>query len=94
MIDLSDKAKILKELKSIPGVGIKTAEDFWDLGIYQISDLHNKDPLQMYHDLCRLKQQKLDRCVLYVFRCAVYFAKEKTHDPEKLKWWYWKDHEL
>lgn len=32
-----------------------------------------------------------DRCVLYVFRCAVYYAEQEQHDPEKLKWWYWKD---
>jgi hypothetical protein len=24
-------------------------------------------------------------------RCAVYFAKTKNPDPEKLKWWNWKD---
>jgi hypothetical protein len=29
--------------------------------------------------------------VLYVFRCAVYFANNSTHDPELLKWWNWKD---
>ncbi|NMB56563.1 pathogenicity locus, partial [Candidatus Beckwithbacteria bacterium] len=31
-----------------------------------------------------------DRCLLYVFRCAVYYAKG-GRDPEKLKWWNWKD---
>jgi hypothetical protein len=35
--------------------------------------------------------QHVDRCVLYVFRCAVYFASESKHDPELLKWWNWKD---
>ena len=34
-----------------------------------------------------------DRCELYVFRCAVYYAEHEEHDPEKLKWWYWKDKE-
>ncbi|WP_334292712.1 helix-hairpin-helix domain-containing protein [Parasporobacterium paucivorans] len=29
--------------------------------------------------------------MLYVFRCAVYYANEEAHDPEKLKWWNWKD---
>jgi hypothetical protein len=29
--------------------------------------------------------------MLYVFRCAVYFATEEFHDPELLKWWTWKD---
>ena len=28
--------------------------------------------------------------VLYVFRCAVYFA-SKQHNPELLKWWHWKE---
>ncbi|NQU25233.1 MAG: pathogenicity locus, partial [Candidatus Nealsonbacteria bacterium] len=28
---------------------------------------------------------------LYVFRCAVYFASNATHDAELLKWWNWKD---
>jgi hypothetical protein len=33
----------------------------------------------------------VDRCALYVFRCAVYFASEAKPDPELLKWWNWKD---
>ena len=32
-----------------------------------------------------------DRCVLYVFRCAVYYAEHEERDAEKCKWWYWKD---
>lgn len=33
----------------------------------------------------------MDRCMLYVFRCAVYYASSEQHDPELLKWWNWKD---
>ncbi len=29
--------------------------------------------------------------LLYVFRCAVYYATNKKHDPELLKWWNWKE---
>lgn len=36
----------------------------------------------------------LDSCVLYVYRCAVYFAQTPQPDMEKLKWWYWKDRAL
>ncbi len=36
----------------------------------------------------------LDRCVLYVFRCANYYAAHKRHDPELLKWWNWKDEKM
>ncbi|WP_177734368.1 MULTISPECIES: helix-hairpin-helix domain-containing protein [Flavobacterium] len=34
-----------------------------------------------------------ERCLLYVFRCAVYFAETPMNrqDSEKLKWWNWKD---
>jgi hypothetical protein len=32
--------------------------------------------------------------VLYVFRCAVYYASHEVHDPELLKWWNWKDRAL
>jgi hypothetical protein len=45
----------------------------------------------MYADLCRQRKAAVDRCVLYVFRCAVYFASQTVHDPELLKWWRWKD---
>ena len=36
----------------------------------------------------------MDRCVLYVFRCAVYYARNEEHDPDLLKWWNWKSLEL
>jgi hypothetical protein len=29
--------------------------------------------------------------MLYVMRCAIYFASESKPDPELLKWWNWKD---
>ena len=31
-----------------------------------------------------------DRCLLYTFRCAVYYA-EGGRDKKKLLWWNWKD---
>jgi len=81
----------MNELQRISGVGKKTAEDFLLIGISRIEDLRNKDPEELYDRLCAMKGQKIDRCMLYVFRCAVYFATEKKHEPEKLKWWNWKD---
>ena len=32
-----------------------------------------------------------DRCALYVWRTAVYYAEHESRDAAKLKWWYWKD---
>ncbi|PKN03330.1 pathogenicity locus [Candidatus Dependentiae bacterium HGW-Dependentiae-1] len=83
--------KTLKELQQIPGVGPSIAQDLWELGIRSIHDLKKQNPETMYLQSCALRGQHIDRCLLYVFRCAVYYASEKNHDPELLKWWHWKD---
>ena len=80
-----------QELESIPGVGKAVAADLRGMGYRQVADLKGKDPEAMYEKLCRMQGMKIDRCMLYTFRCAVYFASKKKHDPEKLKWWNWKD---
>ncbi|MFC1553707.1 helix-hairpin-helix domain-containing protein [candidate division KSB1 bacterium] len=85
------KNEILADLQKIPGVGKSISLDLFDLGIRKISDLKNNDPQKLYDRLCFMTGSPVDRCVLYVFRCAVYFASEKEHDPELLKWWNWKD---
>jgi hypothetical protein len=88
------KAKRLdvsKNLQIIPGVGPSLAQDLIRLGIVRVSQLRGADPERMYRDLCALRGKQVDRCVLYVFRCAVYFASHSVHDPERLKWWNWKD---
>jgi hypothetical protein len=80
-----------RNLESIPGVGKSIAQDLRDIGIDRPSCLKNKNPERLYEKLCTLRGQHIDRCMLYVFRCAVYFVNTKEHDPEKLKWWNWKD---
>ena len=81
----------LKELQTIPGVGPSIARDLTDLGYTSVSGLWREDPESMYQRLCELRGTHIDRCVLYVFRCAVYFAGNTGHNPELLKWWNWKD---
>jgi hypothetical protein len=78
-------------LQSIPGIGVSLARDLRDLGFQEPADLRGADPEKMYIDLCELRGQHQDRCVLYVFRCAVYFASTASPDPTLLKWWNWKD---
>lgn len=91
MKKIIDKNASLKEFKCIPGVGKAVAEDLWNLGFRALDDLKNADPEKMYADLCIFQKQHVDRCMLYVFRCAVYFVSTKKHNPELLKWWNWKD---
>jgi hypothetical protein len=81
----------IAELQTIPGVGPSIAADLIDLGYRQPRDLRGADTERMYRDLCDLRGRHIDRCMLYVFRCAVYFASNSVHDPERLKWWNWKD---
>lgn len=80
-----------KSIQNIPGIGPKLAKELVSIGIQKVTDLKNKDPEKLYLKLCAHHGHPVDRCVLYVFRSAVYFASNKIHDPEKLKWWNWKD---
>ena len=79
------------DLQSIPGVGPRLSQALTDLGYLCVSQLQGADPEQMYEQLGVLRGTHIDRCVLYVFRCAVYFSGNSVHDPERLKWWNWKD---
>ena len=92
--DHSTMRTVLKTLQTIPGVGKSIARDLWDLGIRDVPDLRGRSPEALYDELCALQGTQVDRCMLYVFRCAVYFASEETRDPELLKWWNWKDRKL
>ena len=83
--------RALRDLMRIPGVGKSLAADLIKLGYYKVEDLKGEDSQEMYERLCALSGKTQDRCVLYVFRCAVYFAQESHPDPELLKWWNWKD---
>ena len=85
------KEEILRELRLIPGIGTACANDLYLIGIHSISDLRNQNPRHLYEKLNAVTHSNHDICMLYTFRCAVYFASEKKPAQEKLKWWYWKN---
>jgi hypothetical protein len=85
---------MLADLQSIPGVGPKMAQDLIDLGYPTVAKLRRANPQRMYLQLQAIRGKHIDRCVLYVFRCAVYYARNSKHDPKLLKWWNWKDGKL
>lgn len=87
------KLQSIKELTRIPGVGKSIANDLWNIGIRSIADLRGCDPEALYHMSNELAGVKQDRCLLYVFRSAVYYAETPVGEQEtaKLQWWNWKD---
>lgn len=88
---ISAKERALRQLQTIPGIGKSISLDLWNIGIREISDLKGQNPAVLYEKLniyCRMKN---DKCLLYTFRCAVYYATENLHEKEKLNWWFWKD---
>lgn len=88
------KTNAIRELKKIPGVGKTIAQYFVDIGIQSTQDLKGQNPEELYNRLCIHQGKLIDRCMLYVFRCAVYFASTTEPEPELLKWWNWKGGEL
>ena len=82
MIKSKRKLTFSSDLQKIPSIGPSLASDLMDIGYNKVSDLRGEDPEQMYSKLCALRGLHIDRCVLYAFRCAVYFAANYTHNPE------------
>jgi nucleotidyltransferase/DNA polymerase involved in DNA repair len=79
------------DLQTIPGIGKSITEDLCNIGIRSIKDLKGKDPEKLYNKSNRFEGEVQDRCLLYTYRYAVYFAEHKKLDPKKSRWWHWKD---
>jgi nucleotidyltransferase/DNA polymerase involved in DNA repair len=89
--NFSQKELALRELQTIPGVGKSIAHDLYNIGIRKVIDLRRKNPEKLYQLSNRFAGTTQDRCLLYVFRCAVYYAETPKPEKEKLNWWWWKD---
>ena len=82
------------ELQSIPSIGPSLARDLRALGVRRVADLRRRNPERMYDRLSLLRGERQDPCVLYSFRCAVYYARTARPTARLLKWWNWKDRRL
>jgi hypothetical protein len=82
-----EKQAMLRDLCTIPGVGKSISLDLWNLGIRSVNGLKNKNPETLYRKHCIQVGRPVDRCLLYVFRCAVYYASNQKHNPKLLLWW-------
>ena len=90
---MSTKQLSTRSLEQIPGVGEAIARHLHGIGISSASQLKGKSPEKLYQKLCDFQAAPVDRCMLYVLRCAVYYVSNAERDPELLKWWNWKDEE-
>jgi hypothetical protein len=79
------------ELQEIPGIGKTIATNLARINITKPSDFKGEDPEILFEKWCVAAKDPsdTDKCVLYLFREAVYYA-NGGRDPEKLKWWNWK----
>lgn len=84
----------LKDIQRAPGIGKSLAADLYAIGIRSLDDLKTKNPQKLYEESNKLALVVQDPCVLYAFRCAVYFARTPKPEPELTKWWNWKDRTL
>ncbi len=81
---------MVSPLRQIPGVGRETETDLRALGVEEVEQLVGLDPDALFSRLAHHQGGYTDRCNLYVYRCAIYYA-EGGRDPDLLKWWKWKD---
>ena len=81
----------MSELTEIPGIGKVVSTKLARIEITKVEDFVGQDAEELYEKWCVSAQDPydVDRCVLYVFREAVYYA-NGGREPEKLKWWNWK----
>ena len=86
-----NKQAILRDLQKIPGVGKSISEDLFTIDIHSVKELRGKNPENLYRELCKKQGVQIDRCMLYVLRCAVYYASHEKPKKESLLWWNWKD---
>jgi nucleotidyltransferase/DNA polymerase involved in DNA repair len=91
LVHLDVHQRALRELQTIPSIGPSLAQDLYSLGIRRVADLKRRNPETLYRQLEKLTGSHQDRCVLYTFRCATYYAKTAKPEPELLKWWNWMD---
>lgn len=83
----------LKDFLRIPGVGKTIAKDLMHLGFKSVAELKGQHAETLYVLHNDLRGEVQDICMLYTFRCAIYFAETppSKQEKEKLKWWYWMD---
>jgi hypothetical protein len=82
----------MADLTKIPGIGKNMEQHLIRAGYPNIKFLKGADPNEVYAKDCFAQSVQVDRCALYCYRLACYFANHGEQLPEgKANWWDWKD---
>ena len=80
------------DLQKIPGIGKNMEAHLIRAGYPNIASLKGQDPDEVYQRDCLAQGVTVDRCALYSYRLAVYYADNDGQlPPDKRNWWAWKD---
>jgi len=80
------KAKTVKDVikfQDIPNIGPAMVRDFGLLGLNDPKDLRDKNPLQLYKKMCRIRGVRQDPCVLDTYIAVIDFMNGAPAKP-----WY------
>jgi hypothetical protein len=82
----------MSKLTKIPGIGPNMAGHLIRAGFPTIESLRGMNPDDIYAADCAAQGVAVDRCALYAYRLAVYYADHDGQLPEdRQNWWDWKD---
>ncbi len=69
---LREKSESIRRLQTLRNIGPTTAEKLYSIGIKTPEQMRKSDPEELYERLNMISGGKVDRCVLYQFRGAVF----------------------
>jgi len=78
-----------RQLIDLVSVGPAFVQDFEDLGITEVEHLVDRNATELYEELQRLKNQKIDICCQDVFEAAIAQARDPELPKEKCQWPYY-----
>ncbi len=78
-----------RKLQDLASVGPAIRRQLALLKVHSVAELAQRDPEDLYRELCRRTRKRQDICVLDVYRAAVAQARNPFLPPEQCVWWYW-----
>jgi len=73
----------VSQLDELPNIGKAIAMKLQSIGIKHPKQLIGKDPFELHAELCLIKGQTVDPCIIDVFMAAIHFMEH----GETLPWW-------